>query len=72
MSASIFRAREAGTKAFMMRFSRPGTSLGAVFEQTAEALRYALLDANRFHWHGFQIEAEFFDVFVTPAANTVP
>ena len=27
MSASIFRAREAGTRAFMMRFSRPGTIL---------------------------------------------
>src|SRR5258708_4686727 len=27
MSASIFRAREAGTRAFMMRFSRPGTTL---------------------------------------------
>src|SRR6202011_4329782 len=27
MSASIFRAREAGTRAFMMRFSRPGMIL---------------------------------------------
>src|SRR5260370_24059327 len=27
-SASIFRAREAGTRAFKMRFSRPGTILG--------------------------------------------
>src|SRR5439155_20822574 len=27
MSASIFRAREAGTRAFMMRFSRPGIIL---------------------------------------------
>ena len=26
-SASIFRAREAGTRAFKMRFSRPGTIL---------------------------------------------
>src|ERR1700752_4269527 len=34
---------------------------GAVFEQTAEALRYALLDAHRFHRHGFRIEAEFVD-----------
>src|SRR5207237_3539365 len=31
---------------------------GAVFAQTAEALRYALLDAHRFHRHGLQIEAE--------------
>src|ERR1700719_2581707 len=34
---------------------------GAVFAQTAEALRYALLDAHRFHRHGFRIEAEFVD-----------
>src|SRR6267378_5247465 len=27
---------------------------GAVFEQTAEALRYALLDAHRFHRHGLR------------------
>src|SRR5258707_15329340 len=33
----------------------------AVFEQTAEALRYALLDAHRLHRHGFRIEAEFVD-----------
>src|SRR6266446_2636279 len=31
---------------------------GAVFAQTAEALRYALLDAHRFHRHGLRIEAE--------------
>src|SRR5262245_42391633 len=34
---------------------------GAVFEQTAEALRYALLDAQRFHRHGLRIEAELFE-----------
>src|SRR5260370_8827052 len=34
---------------------------GAVFEQTAEALRYALLDAHWFHRHGLRIEAELFD-----------
>src|SRR6267378_3889616 len=34
---------------------------GAVFEQTAEALRYALLDAHRFHRHGLRIEAELFE-----------
>src|SRR5258708_5977689 len=34
---------------------------GAVFAQTAEALRYALLDAHRFHRHGFRIEAKLFD-----------
>src|SRR5260370_14222636 len=33
---------------------------GAVFEQTVEALRYALLDAERFHRHGLRIEAELF------------
>jgi hypothetical protein len=50
-SASIFRAREAGTRAFRMRFSRPGTISGAVFAQTPEGLRYALLDAHRFQRH---------------------
>ena len=40
-SASIFRAREAGTRAFKMRFSRPWNDSGAVLEQTAEALRHA-------------------------------
>src|SRR5260370_453153 len=34
---------------------------GAVFEQTAEALGYALLDAHRFHRHGLRIEAELFE-----------
>src|SRR5438105_5404130 len=34
---------------------------GAVFEQTAEALRYALLDAHGFHRHGLRIEAELFE-----------
>src|SRR6202166_456273 len=34
---------------------------GAVFEQTAEALRYALLDAHWFHRHGLRIEAELVD-----------
>src|SRR5229473_3435513 len=34
---------------------------GTVFEQTAEALRYALLDAHRFHRHGLRIEAELFE-----------
>src|SRR5260370_10709143 len=34
---------------------------GAVFDQTAEALRYALLDAHRFHRHGLRIEAELFE-----------
>src|SRR6266446_6001343 len=34
---------------------------GAVFDQTAEALRYALLDAQRFHRHGLRIEAELFE-----------
>src|SRR5260221_12503906 len=34
---------------------------GAVFEQTAEALRYALLDAHWFHRHGLRIEAELFE-----------
>src|SRR5229473_3489083 len=34
---------------------------GAVFEQTAEALRYALLDAHRFHRHGLRIEAQLFE-----------
>src|SRR6266478_5580352 len=33
---------------------------GAVFEQTPEALRYALLDAHRFQRHGLRIEAELF------------
>src|SRR6266404_6051123 len=38
-----------------------GNDSGAVFEQTAEALRYALLDAHRFHRHGLRIEAELFE-----------
>src|ERR1700746_1752061 len=34
---------------------------GAVFEQTAEALSYALVDAHWFHRHGLRIEAELFE-----------
>src|ERR1700731_3014195 len=34
---------------------------GAVFDQTAEALRYALLDAHRFHRHSLRIEGKLFD-----------
>jgi hypothetical protein len=34
---------------------------GAVFDQTAEALRYALLDAHRFHRHSLRIEGELFE-----------
>src|SRR5713226_7424283 len=43
------------------------------FEQTAEALRYALLDAHRFHRHGLRIEAELFEhrCVGKPAASTV-
>src|ERR1700720_4149107 len=50
-SASIFRAREAGTRAFNMRFSWPGTILGAVVPRRVKALGYALLHAHRFHRH---------------------
>src|SRR5258706_13005079 len=39
---------------------------GAVFEQTAEALRYALLDAHWFHRHGLRIEAELFEHLFLP------
>jgi len=45
------------TRAFMTRFSRPGTILERFLSRTAEALRYALLDAHRFHRHGLRIEA---------------
>src|SRR5690349_19086150 len=38
-----------------------GNDSGAVFAQTAEALRYALLDAHRFQRHGLRIEAELFE-----------
>src|SRR5260370_32916533 len=34
---------------------------GAVFEQTPEAFRYALLDAHRFQRHGLRIEADLFE-----------
>src|SRR5216684_4380835 len=34
---------------------------GAVFAQTAEGLRYALLDAHRFHRHGCRFKAELFE-----------
>src|SRR5712672_4731320 len=34
---------------------------GAVFAQTAEGLRYALLDAHRFQRHGFRFKAELFE-----------
>src|SRR5579862_4590988 len=34
---------------------------GAVFEQTAEAFRYALLDPHRLHRHGLRVEAELVD-----------
>ena len=33
---------------------------GAVLKETAEAFRYALLNAHRFHRHGLRIEAELF------------
>src|SRR5258708_1485592 len=36
----------------------PRNNHRAVLEQTAEALRYALLDAHRFQRHGLRIEAE--------------
>ena len=34
---------------------------GTVFDQTAEALRYALLDAHRFYRHRLRIEGELFE-----------
>src|SRR5258708_5829583 len=38
----------------------PRNNHRAVVEQTAEAVRYALLDAHRFQRHGLRIEAELF------------
>src|ERR1700694_4255078 len=35
-----------------------GNDSGTIFDQTAEALRYALLDAHRFQWHRLRVEAE--------------
>jgi len=59
-SASIFRAREAARERSICGSAGLNDS-GAVFEQTAEALRYALLDAHRFHRHGLRIEARTFE-----------
>ena len=45
----------------MMRIQPAWNDSGAVFEQPAEALGYALLDAHRFHRHGLRIEAKLFE-----------
>ena len=60
-SANSLRAREAGTRAFMMRFSRPGTTLERFLSRLLRPSDTHLLDAHRFHRHGFRIEAEFVD-----------
>src|SRR5258708_16757948 len=39
---------------------------GAVFDQTAEGLRYALLDAHRFHRHRVRFAAELFEHRAVP------
>jgi len=56
----------------MMRFSRPWNDSGAIFEQTVEALRYALLDAHRFHRamvFGSKPNFSSTGVFVTPGCQ---
>jgi len=68
-----FPRKRSGHGAFKMRFSRPGMTLERFLRKTAEALRYALLDAHRFIGMVFGSRPNLSStaVFVNPAASTV-
>src|SRR5216683_6100662 len=58
-SANIFRAKEAGTRAFNMRLSRPGTILERFLSRPLRPSDTLLED--RFHRHSLRIEGELFE-----------
>src|ERR1700740_1987706 len=73
MSASIFRAREAGTRAFMMRFSRPGTILERFLSRPLRPSDTHCSTLIGFIGMVFGSRPNFSStaVFVNPAASTV-
>src|SRR6476660_5233937 len=73
MSASIFRAREAGTRAFMMRFSRPGTILERFLTRPLRHSDTHCSTLIGFIGMVFGSKPNFSStgVFVNPAASTV-
>src|SRR5258708_1219325 len=72
-SSSIFRAREAGTRAFKMRFSRPGTILGRFFCRPLRPSDTHCSTLIGFIGMVFGSRPNFCSapVFVKPAASTV-
>src|SRR5258706_10585047 len=72
-SASIFRAREAGTRAFKMRFSRPGTILERFLTRPLRASDTHCSTLIGFIGMVFASRPNFSStaVFVNPAASTV-
>ena len=73
MSASIFRAKEAGTRAFMMRFSRPGTILERFLSRPLRPSDTHCSTLIGFSGMVFGSKLNFSStgVFVNPAASTV-
>src|SRR6266403_575865 len=73
MSASIFRAREAGTRAFMMRFSRPGIILDRFSRSALRPSDTHCSTLIGFNGMVFGSKPNFSStsVFVNPAASTV-
>jgi hypothetical protein len=72
-SASIFRAREAGTRAFNMRFSRPGTILERFLSRPLRPSDTHCSTLIGFIGMVFGSRPNFSStaVFVNPAASTV-
>src|SRR5712691_2772804 len=72
-SASIFRAREAGTRAFKMRFSRPGTTLERFLRRPLRPSDTHCSTLIGFIGMVFGSRPNFSStaVFVNPAASTV-
>src|SRR5437016_4586337 len=72
-SASIFRAREGGTRAFKMRFSRPGTILERFLRRPLRASDTHCSTLIGFNGMVLGSRANFSStaVFVTPVASTV-
>src|SRR5712664_3141045 len=73
MPASIFRALEAGTRAFMMRFSRPGTTLERFLSRPLRPSDTHCSTLIGFIGIVFGSKPNFSStgVFVNPAASTV-
>src|ERR1700692_942823 len=72
-SASIFRAREAGTRVFKMRFSRPGTTLERFLSRPLRPsdTHCSTLIGFIGMVFGLRPNLSITAVFVTPAASTV-